>query len=84
MSRGNLEKRLALLEEAIAARSNPTLGVVMPDPEMAPEVFLDGLIADGKLAAADRHRVLVVRFWTEHEAEQARVRAEEDAQYGWI
>ncbi len=82
MSRGNLEKRLSALEEVLAARNGLRLGIFMPDPEQDPEQFLDEMISAGRLDPADRHRVLVVRFWSQLEAEQARGRAEQDAQYG--
>jgi hypothetical protein len=74
------EKRLAALEQAMMS-IRPTIGVFMPDPEMNPDEFLDELIKEGKLARTDRHRVLVVRFWSSAEADAslARERADRDS-----
>src|SRR5262245_58688467 len=81
----NLSKRLDKLERLVRERlTPPPLGLWMQDPERDRNEFLDELVANRRLAESDRGRVLVIRWWTEAEYEEAERRAQADINWEGI
>jgi hypothetical protein len=79
----NLAKRLARLEELLAARLNTPVALLWLGEGQDPGALTDELVASGQIGAADRPRVRFVRWQTEAESAKAEIwRADDEKKTG--